>query len=171
LDNATINAHLASRAASLLAGGAVRSETPSADIVQKMAANIFAKLAARNDGAYVSFSTDYGPEHALAALADECGIRASWPNKSRMSISKVYVSDGSGDNCVSVAMGYRAPSTHHYLTDNGWLVARVPIARQLHDLVIKGIASGEVPASVAGFELHEAAPAVVATTSRKRKAG
>ena len=193
MDNATINAHLASRTASLLAdwaglapgrkidasgngvaaalmlmSGAVRSETPSPDATQKMAASVFAKLAARDDGAYVSFSTDYGPDHSLANLADECGIRASWPNKSRMSISKVYTSDGSGDNCVAVATGYRAPTTYHYLTDNGWLVAHVPVARQLHDLVIKGIAAGDVPTSVATFEPHSV-PAV--TTGRKRKAG
>lgn len=69
------------------------------------------------------------------------------------------------------ATGHRAP-TYHYLTDNGWLVAHVPVARQLHDLVIKGIAAGDVPTSVATFEPHEAAPAVIsAPTGRKRKAG
>ena len=177
MHNAEINARLAARTASLLAdwaglapgrkvqfghdaglasvlmlaSGSVRSETPSTDAVQKMTDNIFASLSSREDGAYLSFSTDYGPDHRLSALANECGIRASWPSKSMMSVSKVY-GDGSGANSVSVSTGYRSSADIHYLTDSGWIVSHVNIPHQLHALVIKGIASGEVPDTVAIFQ-------------------
>lgn len=176
MSNDIINAHLAARTAMLLGewaglapgrkvnnggngmaaalmllSGAVRSEKPSSSTVEKMAENILAKLRTSKDGAYLSFGVDYGPDFRLTALVDECGIRASWPNKSQMSVSKVY-SDGSGANSVSVSTGYHAPTISHYLTETGWLVGGVNIPRQLHTLVIKGIAAGDVPSSVATFE-------------------
>jgi hypothetical protein len=171
-----INAYLASRTASLLAEWAglapvakaqigdpmgtalllmskrVRSETPSLSAVQNMESHIFAALSSHDDGAYISYNVDYGLDYMLSSLADACGIRASWPNKSSMAVSKVY-RDGSGSNSVSVSTGYRAPTVTHYLTDAGWLVSHVSIPRQLHALVLKGIAAGDVPADVATFEL------------------
>lgn len=175
LTAADINARLAARTAALLAewaglspaqkvrfgdpmvsaltlmSGAVRSTSPSSDAVAKMNAYLLNALSKQNNGAYTSFSVDYGPEGNLRDLAAACGINTSWPNKSRMSVTKVYP-DGSGDNSVSVSTGYHAPTITHYLTNSGWLVAHVRVDPLLHDLVIKGIASGDVPATVATFE-------------------
>ena len=129
----------------------VRSDSPSPDAMGKMTAWIASKLGERDDGAYLSFRVDYGPEGNLRDLAAACGINTSWPNKSDLCVNKIF-SDGSGANSVSVSTGYRAPTITHYLTPNGWLVGQVSIHPKLHDLVIKGIAAGEVPATVATFE-------------------
>lgn len=108
----------------MLASGAVTDANVTADTRFKMASYIKAKLDGRADGGYLCFYSDYGPGHALRELSASCGLHGGvWPNKSMLTVNKVY-GDGSGSNAVTISTGYHGRTTTHYLTNDGWLVAK-----------------------------------------------
>lgn len=106
-------------------------------------------LDSKDNGAYVSFGTDYGPGHALDTLGEACGIASNvWPSKSMMNVTKVY-GDGSGSNSVSVSTGYHGRTTTHYLMDDGWFIANINIATCLHGVVRQACERGEIGSDIA----------------------
>lgn len=148
-----INTLLATRTADLLAKWAGLPVLLNAKTIVAYVKKI---LDGKNDGAYVSFDTDYGPGRALSDLGAACGLSPQvWPNKSMMSVHKVYT-DGSGSNSVSVSTGYHGRTTTYYLTCDGWLVANVNIPPALHNVVRRACERGEVDKSIAAWEPFKA---------------
>lgn len=136
--------------------GAVKDGDVNAKTHAAIVAYVKKILDNKNDGAYVSFDTDYGPGRALSDLGAACGLSPQvWPNKSMMSVHKVYT-DGSGSNSVSVSTGYHGRTTTYYLTCDGWLVANVNIPPALHNVVRRACERGEVDKSIAAWEPFKA---------------